>query len=299
MRAEQAVAVAISPPRLYRDFESQTQIDAAYDPLRPVADPVAARQHFVQRSALARAQLRCELDIAFGATLAETLDIFPAPGGAAAPVFIFFHGGYWRANTSKEFSCVAWGPQALGFCTVVVNYALCPQVGIDEIVRQCRASLAWVFRHIEAYGGDPGRVVVGGHSAGGQLGAMCLQTPWARDYGLPDDPLRGALLISGIYDIAPLRYSYLQPLIQLDEGVIVRNSPAFGARSCATPIHLVWGEREQSEFERQSLLMHAAWQAVGNVSGHAALPGCDHFSVLHGLEDPQSDLCQQLVRLSA
>ena len=138
------------PPRLYRDFESQAQIDAAYDPLKPVADPAAARQHFVQRSALARAQLRCELDIAFGATRAETLDVFPTSGGASAPVFVFFHGGYWRANTSKEFSCVAWGPQALGFCTVVVNYALCPQVGIDEIVRQCRASLAWVLRNIKA-----------------------------------------------------------------------------------------------------------------------------------------------------
>ncbi|WP_232539457.1 alpha/beta hydrolase [Comamonas koreensis] len=293
---------AMAGPRLfklYRDFESQSQIDAQYDPLRPVADPAAARQHFAERSAQARRGLRCVLDVPFGPTLAETLDIYPAAGGAAAPVFVYLHGGYWRANTSKEFSCVAFGPQALGFCTVVVNYALCPQVSIDEIVRQCRASLAWVLRHIEAYGGDPARVVVGGHSAGGQLGAMCLQTPWERDYGLPDDPLRGALLISGLYDITPLRYSYLQPLIQLDDGLVARNSPAFAARRCATPMHLVWGGREQSEFERQSLLMHSAWQAAGNVAEQAALPGCDHFSVLHGLEDPQSDLCQRLLRLSA
>ena len=287
------------PFKLYRDFESQAQIDAAYDPLRPVADPAAARQHFAQRSAQARAQLACVLDVPFGPTRAETLDIFPAAGGAAAPVLVFLHGGYWRANTSKEFSCLAFGPQALGFCTVVVNYALCPQVSIDEIVRQCRASLAWVLRHIHTYGGDPDRVVVGGHSAGGQLGAMCLQTAWERDYGLPDDPLRGALLISGLYDIAPLRYSYLQPMIQLDEGLIARNSPAFAARRCATPLHLVWGGREQSEFERQSLLMHSAWQAAGNAAEQTALPGCDHFSVLHGLEDPQSDLCQRLQRLSA
>ena len=287
------------PFKLYRDFESQAQIDAAYDPLRPVADPAAARQHFAQRSAQARAQLACVLDVPFGPTRAETLDIFPAAGGAAAPVLVFLHGGYWRANTSKEFSCLAFGPQALGFCTVVVNYALCPQVSIDEIVRQCRASLAWVLRHIHAYGGDPARVVVGGHSAGGQLGAMCLQTAWERDYGLPDDSLRGALLISGLYDIAPLRYSYLQPMIQLDEGLIARNSPAFAARRCATPMHLVWGGREQSEFERQSLLMHSAWQAAGNAAEQAALPGCDHFSVLHGLEDPRSDLCQRLQRLSA
>ena len=128
---------------------------------------------------------------------------------------------------------------------------------------------------------------------------LALALTEAGDYGLPADPFTGALLVSGLYDLAPLRYSYLQPMIQLDEGVIARNSPAFGARSCATPMHLVWGGREQTEFERQSLLMHSAWQAAGNAAEQAALPGCDHFSVLHGLEDPQSDLCQRLQRLSA
>jgi arylformamidase len=114
MPAEQAMAAPL-PFKLYRDFESQAQIDAAYDPLRPVADPAAARQHFAQRSALARAQLACVLDVPFGPTRAETLDIFPAAGGAAAPVLVFLHGGYWRANTSKEFSCLAGGRRPWAF----------------------------------------------------------------------------------------------------------------------------------------------------------------------------------------
>lgn len=290
----------MQPRPLYRDFHEQAQIDAAYDPLRPVADPAAARRHFAERSAEARAGLRGWLDVAFGPTRAETLDIFAAREGEGgpSPVFVFLHGGYWRANTAADFSCVAWGPQALGFVTVVVNYALSPQVSIDEITRQCRAAVAWVLRNIEAYGGDPARVVVGGHSAGGHLGAMCLQTRWAEDYGLPQDPLRGALLLSGLYDIEPLRYSYLQPLIQLDEGIIRRNSPAFGVRACRTPLHLLWGGREQGEFERQSRLMHAAWLAAGNSGECAPLPGDDHFSLLHGLEQPGSELCQRLLRLA-
>ncbi|MGE8320461.1 MAG: alpha/beta hydrolase [Comamonas sp.] len=283
---------------LYRDFHEQAQIDAAYDPVRPVADPAAARRHFAQRSAEARARLRCSLDVPFGPTRAETLDIFAANRPGPAPVFVFLHGGYWRANTAADFSCVAWGPQALGFATVVVNYALCPWVSIDEITRQCRAAVAWVLRNIADYGGDPERVVLGGHSAGGHLGAMCLQTRWAEDYGLPQDPLRGALLLSGLYDIAPLRYSYLQPLIQLDDGTIRRNSPAFSARACRTPLHLLWGGREQSEFERQSRVMHAAWLAEGNAGECAPLPGDDHFSLLHGLEQPDSELCRRLLRLA-
>ena len=96
--------------------------------------------------------------------------------------------------------------------TVVANYALCPQVSIDEIVRQMRAAVAWVLTRIDRHGGDPTKVVVGGHSAGAHLTAMCLQTRWKEDYGLPtDDPLAGAVLVSGLYDLEPLRFSLMQP----------------------------------------------------------------------------------------
>ena len=87
--------------------------------------------------------------------------------------------------------------------------------------------MAWVLRHIDAHGGIPARVAIGGHSAGAHLMAMCLPTPWADDYGLPDDPLKAAVLVSGIYDIEPLRYSYLQSAIQWDDGIIRRHSPMY------------------------------------------------------------------------
>ena len=135
---------------------------------------------------------------------------------------------------------------------MVVDYALCPQVTIDEIVRQCRAAVAWTLRHIGEHGGDPARVAVGGHSAGGHLSAMCLETRWDDDYGLARDPLAGAVLVSGIYDIEPLRHSYLQPSIQLDDGIVRRNSPMFAVRPCATPALVTWGGDESDEFARQS-----------------------------------------------
>ena len=219
---------------LYRDFDTQAQIDAQYDPAIGLTDAAAPGRHYVQRSALARAQLRAVLDQPYGPTLAETLDIFPADV-PNAPVFVFLHGGYWRARSSKDFSCVALGLQPLGITTVVVNYALCPWVTLDEITRQARSAVAWTLRNIQHHGGDPARVALGGHSAGAHLTAQCLQTPWAQDYGLAQDPLTAALLVSGIYDIEPLRYSYLQPQIQLDDGIIRRNSPAFSVRACSTP----------------------------------------------------------------
>ena len=280
-------------PTLYREFDTQAALDAQYNPsaaLAPGANPV---QPYLAAAQQARATLPHTLDVPYGPTVHETLDIFPAdrPG---APVFIFIHGGYWRAFTSKEFSGVALGLQPLGITTVVVNYALCPWVGIDEITRQCRAAVAWTLRNIQHHGGDPARVAVGGHSAGGHLSAMCLLTDWERDYGLPRDPLQAALLFSGLYDIAPLRYSYLQPVIQLDEGVVRRQSPLLHLRPCATPIRTTWGSRESTEFARQSATFHAAWTAQGNRSELLPTPGADHFEVIHPLFTPDSAHCQWL-----
>ena len=283
-------------PFLYADFPTQSAIDQQYNPSLGLADTTAPARHFAEVSALARAQLPGQIDVPFGATRAETLDIFTATsaGAAGSPVFVFIHGGYWRAFSSKDFHGVALGLHARGITTVVLNYALCPFVTIDEIVRQVRAAVAWTVRHIADFGGDPTRIGVGGHSAGGHLTAMCMQTEWARDYGLAQDPIKAALMVSGIYDIAPLRYSYLQPMIQLDEGCIRRNSPAFSARPCTAPAWFTWGGNETSEFARQSALMHAAWGAQGNRSELRPIDGADHFSVISGFESPRSALCDWL-----
>ena len=278
---------------LYREFETQAQIDAQYNPSLQLAADDNPMLHYARTAERARAQLHGVLDIHFGPTLAETLDIFPA-SQPNATVFIFLHGGYWRALSSKDFTGIALGLHAQGITTVVVNYALCPVATIDEIVRQCRAACAWVFRHIAEHGGNPLRVAIGGHSAGGHLTAMCLQTPWERDYGLPQDPFAAAVLVSGLYDLAPLRYSYLQPMIQLDEGTIARNSPVLGARPCTTPVWITWGGAETSEFARQSQVFHNTWLAQGNRALLEAQPGANHFTAIHGFEEAGSPLCSWL-----
>jgi arylformamidase len=278
---------------LYRDFQTQAQIDAQYNAGMSVENFAAYGRHFAESSARTREQLKAVLDVQYGPTRDETLDIFPA-ANAGAPVFVFMHGGYWCARSSKDFSCVALGLQAVGVTTVVIDYALCPKVTIEEITRQARAAVAWVLRNISEYGGDADRVAVGGHSAGAHLAAMVLQTHWVEEYGLPADPLRAALLVSGLYDLRPLRYSYLQPSIQLDERVIQRCSPLFSVRPCRTPIWVTWGENESAEFTRQSASFHGSWLDVGNTAKHEPQPGADHFSAIYGFEDSKSTLCQWL-----
>jgi arylformamidase len=274
-------------------FHSQAQIDAQYNPSLGLVDAAAPLRHYQQQARKARETLRCVLDVPYGPTLAETLDIFPA-ANPNAPVFVFLHGGYWRALSSKDFSGVALGLQRRGITTVVVDFALCPHVRLDEITRQARAAVAWVLRNIGRHGGDAARVAVGGHSAGGQLAAMCLQADWAGDYGIAPDPLKAAVLVSGVYDLEPLRWSYLQPVLQLDEGLVQRNSPVLGVRACATPALITWGEAEGTEFARQARLYRDGWCAIGNTADLWPQPKADHFSAIHGFEDPDSALCNWL-----
>lgn len=280
--------------RPFSRFASQAEVDAQYDPMIGL-EPAAVLRHYRGKAQQARETLRCSLDVPYGPTRAETLDIFPAnkPG---APVFVFFHGGYWRSLSSKDFSGVALGLQARGVTTVVVDYALCPFVRLDEITRQARAAVAWVLRNIAAHGGDPARVAVGGHSAGGHLGAMCLLTEWDRDYGLPQDPLRAAVLVSGLYELEPLRWSFLQPLLQLDEGLVRSQSPLLHVRPCATPVWTTWGGAETAEFARQSGDFHGAWTAAGNASELSPQPGANHYTAIHAFEDPAHPLCDWLAR---
>lgn len=277
------------PPPLYRGFTTTAQIDAEYNAGAAVPEAASIIERWRHEAAAAREKLECRLDVPYGPTLAETLDVFPA-ARADAPVFVFLHGGYWRALSSKDFSNVATVLGTLGIATVVPNYALAPSVTIDEIARQCRAAVAWVLRHMGS-----GGVVVGGHSAGGHLSAMCAITRWAADYGLPADPLRGGLLISGLYDLEPLRHSYLQPQIRLDDGIVARSSPIAHVRPSVTPLHITWGGAESAEFARQSGSFHEAWQAARNTSTLAPVEAANHFTVLDGFADPHSDLCRWIV----
>lgn len=279
-------------PTLYQQFTTQDEIDAAYNPSVGL-DSQAIMAHFHQRAEQARSTLDYLAKVPYGPTLDETLDIFPAEQ-AGAPVLVFIHGGYWRSLSAADFSGIALGPRALGMTVVLIDYSLCPKVGIDEITRQARAAVAWVLRHIERYNGDPQRVSIAGHSAGGHLAAMCLQTDWVGEYGLSGQPLRAGVLVSGLFDIAPLRYSYLQPMLQLDDGVIRRNSPMFGCQASLTELLVTWGGRESSEFERQSSSFLQRWQEAGNTGALLRQADADHFTVLHGFERCDGVLCEWL-----
>jgi arylformamidase len=279
---------------LYRQFATQEEIDKEYDVEKSVPDFRPYAEFFIKESAKAREELNCALDVPFGPTVEETVDIFPSRD-PDAPILVFIHGGYWRILSSKEFSLVARGPVALGFTVIVTNYTLCPKVTLPEITRQSRAVIAWIRHSNKAFNGDRHRVYVAGHSAGGHQVAMLLGTRWAEDYGLPPDVIRGGFAISGLFDLRPLRFSWLQPKLQLTEDVVQTESPQFSLPNRAAPLLLSVGGSESAEFHRQSSDYLRAWKAAGLQGSTFDQPGRNHFTAIEGFVKKDSDLCQQLL----
>ncbi|MDT7836260.1 alpha/beta hydrolase [Aquabacterium sp. OR-4] len=266
--------------------------EAQYNNRARVPEAPALLAAWAAASAQARRGLRGQLDLRYGDGPADTVDVFvpPAPAGPGAPgapVLVFIHGGYWRALGKADHSFVAPAFVRAGAVVVVPDYALCPAVGIEHIALQMARALAWVWRHAADWGGDPSRIVVAGHSAGGHLAAMLLACRWPDLAGdLPRRLLRGALALSGLFDLEPIRCTpFLQADLQLTPAAVRRLSPAFFPRPQHNgPLAALVGADESEEFLRQNQLIRDQW-GPSAVPVCQVVPGCNHFSVLGDLAD--------------
>lgn len=263
-------------------------LDAQYNNRARIPDHAAIFERWKQASELARTQAGAQLDLPYGDGPGETLDVFPpmAPVPGGAPVLVFIHGGYWRSLDKADHSFVAPSFTADGALVVVPNYALAPAVTVEHITLQMARALAWVWRHAAAHGGDPQRIVVAGHSAGGHAAAMLLSCRWKQvSDDLPANLVSRALSISGLYDMEPLRHtSFLQPDLRLTPVSVARLSPAFFPRPKGQ-LYAVVGADESDEFLRQNRLIRDVWGPT-SVPVCETIPGTNHLTVLHNLADP-------------
>lgn len=271
-------------------------LDRLYNNRALVPDFAEHFARWTQASIDARQSQPCRLDVPYGEGPSETLDIFPGSGDQA-PVLVFLHGGYWRSLDKADHAFIAPAFTQAGACVVIPNYALCPAVTIPDIILQMVRALAWTHRHIAGYGGDPRRITVVGHSAGGHLAAMLLACVWkayARD--LPVRLVKNALSISGLYELDSIRRTpFLQASLQLTPAQVKKSSPAWlpppqvsGGRGV---LSTVAGGAESAAFLQQNELIRQAW-------GKRAVPVCEtlpdlnHFSILEALTQPGHRLHQ-------
>lgn len=266
--------------------------DRMYNNRELVPQYAAFFERWTSESAKARAGTPCKLDLAYGEQPGETLDVFPAPQ-AGAPVLVFVHGGYWRALDKQDHSFVGPAFTRHGACVVVPNYALAPAVTVPQITVQIARALAWTWKNIERFGGDRRRIVVVGHSAGGQLAAMMLNCLWQQlDTILPRDLVASALAISALHDLDPImRAPHLQATLHLTPEQVAQASPARLPAPRHGTLYSVAGGAESEEYHRQNRLIQEAW-GPRRVPVCEMLPGLNHFSVLDALVEPSHRLHQ-------
>jgi len=236
------------------------------------------------------------VDVRYGPHEAQKLDVFRARGPSRA-VLMYIHGGYWRAFDKRFYNFLAPAFVRAGVTFANINYALCPTVTIEEIVRQVLQAGAWLYRNASNFGGDPRRLYIAGSSAGGHLTAMTLAAIWpvfAPD--LPKKVFQGGLTISGVHDLRPLAgAAFLKPQVNFDLAVARRCSPVLMPPATDAKLWTCVGGAEPQAFQDQNASIAKAWKRV--FAGDIKMPGENHFSVTEKLGDPSSPLFKGALRM--
>ncbi len=277
----------------YKRFR-QDELEFQYNPRASVSDyPELAKKRSAESQRI-RSTLKSWLDIPYGSSPREILDIYPA-AQASAPTLAYYHGGYWRGS-SKEDNC-NFAPTFVnhGANVVIVEYDLCPKVTVSDIVRQARASIAWVYRNIKRYNGDPKKLYISGHSAGAQLAAMILAYDWERE-GLPRDIIKGAVLTSGVYDLEMVMQIGVNAEIRMTPELAKENSPFLHPPLPICPILIGVGGAEPEGWQRMSEEFFNFCKERGLDCQYLVVPGTNHFTLPEHLADANSPLTRAVLK---
>ena len=281
---------------VYKGFRKD-ELEYQYNPRESVPEFPELSKKRAEESKKARSTLKSFLNVSYGSCPREVLDIYPAdkPGG---PVLVYIHGGYWRSG-SKDDNC-NFAPAFVkrGATVVLVEYDLCPKVTVSDIVRQTRASIAWVYRNILRYGGNPSKFYLSGHSAGGHLVAMALAHDWEKE-GLPRDFIKGAVATSGVYDLDMVLHVSPNEQIRMTPELAKENSPFFNLPRPICPVLVSVGGAEPDGWKQMSKDFFQLCKERGLECEYLEIPGANHYTMSAHLADPSSPLAKAIFKQMA
>jgi arylformamidase len=273
-------------PLVWRDMDQQ-ELDAAYDQSKYAPNQAQIQQRRLINSARARALLGEPLRLAYGASAIEQLDVYRTDR-ANAPVNVFIHGGAWRNGRSADFAYLAETFVHAGAHSVILDFINIDDAGgnLMTMAKQVRSAVAFVYKNAASFGGDPDRLYVSGHSSGGHLAGTVVAADWRKDFGLPGDMVKGALLCSGMYDLKPVRLSARSNYVKFTDAIEQELSAQRHLDRLACPLVVGYGTCETPEFQRQGRDFAAAVKAAGKPVQLLVGEGYNHFEMLETLANP-------------
>ena len=276
----------------------QAALDAAYDQ----AAYAPNREQLIRRresdSAAARARLGVPERIAYGTADVEKLDIYRA-AGERRPIFGFIHGGAWRAGTAAGYAAPAemLGPAGAHYVVPDFNWIQDAAGNLMVLADQVRRAIAWVYRNASRFGGDASRLYLGGQSSGGHLAAVAMTTDWPGQFELPADMIKGGLLVSGMYELAPVRLSKRSAYVAFDDRTVEELSPIRHLDRLRAPVVVAYGTCETPEFQRQTREFAAAVAAAGKPVRLLVGEHYNHFELPESLANPYGLLGRAVLEL--
>ncbi len=260
---------------------SRAERDAAYNNSAAVPNSAALNAAREAASTTFRAGYPDHLDLRYGPRERNLWDLFPA-ADPNAPCLVFIHGGYWQRNSKEQFASLIAGPRAHGWAAALPGYTLAPDASLTEIAAEINAALDWLAANGSAHG-IAGKVVLSGWSAGGHLTAQCLAHP----------QVAAGLAISGVFELGPIRDTYLNEKLRLTDEEIATLSP-LRQPAVAKPLAIAYGTAELPPLVSDSRELHAL-RAAGHTAGALIpVPGADHFTITHALRDADGLLTRHL-----
>jgi arylformamidase len=231
-----------------------------------------------RRSTEMRTRYSDHLDLRYGPRERNRIDFLKVAENG--PMLVFIHGGYWQHRAKEMFALFAAGPMAHGINVALIGYTLAPDATLDEIVAEIHRALNFLGEQLPALGGDASRIVVSGWSAGGHLTAMALAHP----------QVKAGIGISGIYDLEPIRHSYLNVKLGLDDAMSRRNSPIMQAGGAMKPLALVVGSAELPLLRKQTADFACHRARFGLPVTYEEIPGADHFTIMNEMASPTGQI---------
>jgi arylformamidase len=297
-----AAPARVKGPIVWLDMD-QEELDNAYDqsvyaPNQPL---VHARRNAATKRA--RARLGEPLRFAYGPSEIEGLDVYKTKA-AGAPINVYIHGGAWRNGRSADFAFLSEMLVDAGAHSVILDFTNIDDAGgnLMTMVKQVRSAVAWVYRNAEKFDGDRNRLYVSGHSSGGHLSGCVVTTDWQKDFGLPKDIIKGAMLASGMYDLKPVRLSKRSKYVNFTDEIEQELSAIRHLDRLNCPVIVAYGTQETPEFQRQARDFAAALKVAGKPHKFLVGEGYNHFEIQETLASPYGLLGRavlEMMQLSA